>query len=171
MLALTTDGPFNLGTLILRLTLGLFIAAHGANKVFGPNGLSGTAGWFGAIGMRWPALQARLAAGTEIGAGLLLAAGLLTPFAAAGLVALMVVAIVVAHRKNGFFIFNKDQGWEYCATIALAALSVGTLGGGRLSLDRAFGLDVHGWAGFLITLLLGVGGAALQLVVCYRPKT
>ncbi len=160
---------FNLALLVLRLTLGLFLAAHGVNKVFGRGGLSGTAGWFGSIGMRWPALQARAAAGTEIGAGLLLAAGLLTPYAAAGIIAVMVVAIVVAHRSNGFFIFNKDQGWEYCATIALAAFAVGALGAGEWSIDHAAGLHWTGWHGALIAGLLGVGAAAAQLAVSYRP--
>lgn len=160
----------NLATLVLRLTLGLFLAAHGANKVFGGGGLAGTGRWFGSIGMKWPALQARLAAATEIGAGLLLAAGFLTPFAAAGIISVMLVAIVAAHRKNGFFIFNKGEGWEYCATIALAAFAVGTAGPGEWSVDHAADITWSGWTGMLIAGLLGVGGAALQLLVSYRPK-
>lgn len=160
---------FNLAQLILRLTLGLFLAVHGYNKIFGGGGLKGTAGWFGAIGMKWPALQARLAAGTELGAGLLLAAGLLTPYAAAGVIGVMLVAIWVAHRKNGFFIFNKDQGWEYCATIALAALAVATVGAGEWSLDNAFDFTWSGWNGAVLAGVLGVGGAVAQLAVSYRP--
>ena len=57
----------NVGLLLLRLCLGLFLAYHGYNKVFGGGGLTGTAGWFGSIGMKWPAWQARIAATTEIG--------------------------------------------------------------------------------------------------------
>lgn len=160
----------NFALLVLRLTIGLFLAAHGYNKIFGGGGLNGTAGWFGSIGMKWPALQARAAAGTEIVAGLLLAVGFLTPFAAAGVIAVMLVAIVVAHRKNGFFIFNKDQGWEYCATIALVALAIGTLGAGEWSLDHAADLRWTGWHGALIAGLVGAGAAAAQLAVSYRPK-
>ena len=74
--------------------------------------------------MRWPRWQARLAATTEVGAGVLLAVGLLTPLAAAGVIGVMIVAIVVAHWKVGFFIFKEGQGWEYCASIAVAAGSV-----------------------------------------------
>lgn len=159
----------NLGMLVLRLTVGLFLAAHGYNKVFGGGGLKGTAGWFGSIGMRWPALQARLAASTEIGAGLLLAAGLLTPFAAAGVIGLMVVAIWVAHRFNGFYIFNKDQGWEYCALISLAAWTIAIIGPGEWSLDHAFDIAWHGWNGAVIGAVVGLGGALLQLAVSYRP--
>ena len=160
----------NLGLLVLRLVLGLFLAYHGWNKVFGGGGLKGTAGWFGSIGMKWPALQARLAAATEIGAGVMLAAGFLTPWAAAGIIGVMVVAIVVAHAKVGFFVFLPNQGWEYCATIALGALAVGIIGPGEWSIDGALDLWFDGWSGLLIAAVVGVGGAVLQLATSYRPK-
>ena len=76
---------FDLAFLVLRVVFGLSIAAHGYNKV--AKGLEGTARWFGSVGLRAPRWQARAAASTEIGAGLLLAAGLLTPLAAAGIIA------------------------------------------------------------------------------------
>ena len=76
---------FNFAVLVLRVVFGLFLAYHGYNKVFGGGGLSGTAGWFGSIGMRWPQWQARIAAATEIGAGVMMALGLLTPLAAVDL--------------------------------------------------------------------------------------
>ena len=161
---------FNAAMLLLRLCLGLFLAYHGYNKIFGGGGLSGTAGWFGSIGMKWPAWQARLAAGTEIGAGVLLAAGLLTPLASAGVIGIMVVAIVVAHAKVGFFVFLPNQGWEYCATIALGALAIAIAGPGEWSIDNALDLAFNGWSGFLIATLIGLGGAALQLGVSYRPS-
>jgi putative oxidoreductase len=159
----------NGGLLMLRLCLGLFLAYHGYNKVFGGGGLSGTAGWFGSIGMKWPTWQARLAATTEIGAGVMLAAGLLTPLAAAGIIGVMLVAIVVAHGKVGFFIFLPNQGWEYCATIALGALAVGIMGPGQWSLDEAIGVSFNGWSGLVIAGVVGVGGAGLQLATSYRP--
>lgn len=160
----------NLGLLALRLVFGLFLAYHGYNKVFGGNGLTGTAAWFEGIGLRWPQWQARIAAATEIGAGVLFAAGLLTPLAAAGMVGVMVVAIVVAHWKVGFFIFKPNQGWEYCASIALVALVVALVGPGEWSLDHAFDLIPSGWTGGLIALVVGVGGAVAQLAVSYRPQ-
>lgn len=155
---------------LLRVVFGLFLAYHGWNKVFGGNGLRGTASWFGSIGMRWPMLQARAAAGTEMGAGVLFAAGLLTPFAASGMVAVMLVAIVVAHWKVGFFIFLPDQGWEYCASIAVVAVAVAVLGPGRWSLDHAVGIHLDGWSGGLIAAGLGITAAVAQLAVCYRPE-
>ena len=160
----------DLGLLILRVVFGVFLAYHGYNKVFGGGGLAGTARWFGAIGMKWPIWQARLAATTEIGAGLLFAAGLITPFAGAGIIGLMIVAIVVAHWKVGFFIFKPDQGWEYCASIAVVAFVVSMIGGGRWSLDNALGLEFPGWSGTAIAGLVGIGGALTQLAISYRPK-
>jgi len=159
----------NAALLALRVTFGVFLAYHGYNKVFGGNGLAGTASWFGGIGMRWPQWQARIAAATEIGAGLMFAAGLLTPIAAAGMIGVMVVAIITTHWKVGFFIFRKGEGWEYCASIALVALAVATTGPGRWSVDNAFDVEFRGWWGTAIAAGLGVGGALLHVAVSYRP--
>jgi putative oxidoreductase len=158
------------GLLILRVTFGLFFAYHGYNKLFGPGGLDGTTGWFASIGMRWPRWQARLAATTEVGSGVLLAAGLLTPLAAAGMIGVMTVAIVVAHWKVGFFIFKPNQGWEYCASIAVTAFVIGVVGPGRWSLDHALDIAWRGWTGAVVASVAGVGGALAQLAVSYRPK-
>jgi len=160
----------DLGLLILRVVFGVFLAYHGYNKVFGGGGVAGTARWFGAIGMKWPIWQARLAATTEIGAGLLFAAGLITPLAGAGIIGLMIVAIVVAHWKVGFFIFEPDQGWEYCASIAVVAFAVSMAGGGRWSLDNALGIEFRGWSGAAVAGVVGIGGALTQLALSYRPK-
>lgn len=165
-----TSHQIDVGILLLRLALGNFLAYHGWNKVFGANGLSGTAAWFSSIGFKWPSVQARLAAATEIGAGLMFAFGLLTPIAAAGIIGVMIVAIVVAHWRVGFFVFLPGQGWEYCATIAIGALAVGTAGPGDVSLDEAIGFTLSGWKPLVITLCLGVGSAVLQLAVSYRPR-
>lgn len=160
---------FDLGLLVLRLVFGLFLAYHGYNKV--ASGIRGTEGWFRSIGMKWPGVQARLAAATEMGAGVMLAAGLLTPLAAAGVIGVMVVAIVVAHWKVGFFIFKPDQGWEYCASIAVTAFVIAMVGPGRWSLDHAFGITwFDGWTGAIVAAVLGVGGAITQLQLSYRPK-
>lgn len=157
---------WNLALLVLRAVFGVFVAVHGLNKF---RDLDGTARWFGGIGMRWPALQARLAATTEVGAGLLLAAGLLTPLAAAGIIALMLVAIRVSHWTTGFFVFHEGQGWEYCGAIATTAWCIATVGPGEWSLDHAFDLTFSGWTGAAVAAVVGVGAAVLQLVVSYRP--
>src|SRR5262249_61988744 len=72
------------GMLILRLCLGLTLAAHGFNKFFGGGRIPGTARWFESIGMKPGMFHARVAATTEVSAGLGLAAGLPPPLPAAG---------------------------------------------------------------------------------------
>lgn len=160
--------------LIVRVFFGLSLAYHGYNKFFGGSRLAGTAGWFGSIGMKWPKWQARLAASTEVGAGLLFAVGLVTPLAAAGFIGVMLVAIVVAHWSIGFFVFKEGQGWEYCGSIAVTAFAIGTIGPGDYSIDYLIDEDLgyfDDWRGALVAGLLGVGGAIAQLAISYRkPK-
>ena len=160
---------YDLGLLILRLVLGLTLAAHGFNKFFGGGRIPGTARWFESIGMKYGTFQAVVAASTEVSAGLGMAAGLLTPIPAAGFVALMFVASWTVHRANGFFIVK--EGWEYNLVLALGAVGVATLGAGQYSLDwLIFGHNWHdGWHGLLGSLLLGLGGALGQLALFYRP--
>ena len=121
--------------------------------------------------MKWPKQQALLAASTEILGGLLLIVGLAVPTAAGAVASTMVVAIVVAHRSNGFFIFNEGQGWEYCAILAAACLALGTLGGGRVSLDHALGWEYVGNSGLLATCVLSVLGPTLHLAISFRPRS
>ena len=157
------------GLLIIRAFLGISLAYHGYNKVFGGGGLKGTAGWFGSLGMKAPLLQARGAAATEILGGLFFAVGLFTPLADAAMVGLMVVAIVTIHWKVGFFIFLPNGGWEYCATILVTAWGVAAVGSGGASLDNAWSIDLGDrWA--LLTPVIGIGGAVLHLLAFYRPS-
>jgi putative oxidoreductase len=167
------DYAYNVGLLILRVVLGLTLAAHGYNKFFGGGRIAGTAGWFESIGMKPGTFHARVAASTEMAAGLGLAVGLLTPIPAAGFVALMFVAAWTVHRHNGFFIV-KD-GWEYTLILATAAVALAATGAGKYSLDYALfrnsGLYqyLHGWCGLLIALVLGLAGGIGQLAIFYRP--
>jgi putative oxidoreductase len=165
------NDAYDVGLLILRLVLGLTLAAHGYNKFFGGGRIPGTAGWFESIGMKYGKFQAVVAASTEIAAGLGLAAGLLTPIPAAGFVALMIVAAWTVHRHNGFFIVK--EGWEYNLILATAAVAIATTGPGALSLDYEIfgpGLFHPGWHGLFGSLLLGIGGAFGQLALFYRPR-
>src|ERR1700744_2612170 len=161
--------PYDVGLLILRLVLGVTLAAHGYNKFFGGGRIPGTARWFESIGMKPGKFHATVAASTEMAAGLGLAVGLLTPIPAAGFVSLKLVAAWTVHRNNGFFIVK--EGWEYNLVLAVSAVVVGTLGAGRLSLDWViFGKNwFDGWPGLLISVVLGLAGAIGQLVIFYRP--
>ncbi len=160
----------NFALTFLRVAVGAMIATHGYAHVWRGGKIEGTAGWFGSIGMRPPLVQAWMASITEMGSGLLLIVGFLTPLAAAGVVGVMVVAFVTAHKDNGFFIYNPGQGWEYVAIITAAAIAIGTLGAGEWSFDNAFSIDFFsGWKGLATTAVAGVGGAALLLATCWRP--
>lgn len=164
---------YDVGVLILRVVLGLTMAAHGYNKFFGPGGLKGTAGWFDSMGMKPGMFHARVAATTEMAAGIGLAVGLLTPIPAAGFVALMLVAAWTVHRPNGFFIVK--EGWEYNLVLAAAAVGIATIGAGKISLDHLLFSEtgfydlLHGWWGLVISLGLGLLGGIGQLAIFYRP--
>ncbi|WP_395157059.1 DoxX family protein [Ilumatobacter sp.] len=159
----------DLALFLVRVALGLTMAAHGANKF--RSGLAGVAGWFDSMGMRPGALHARFAAGGEVLAGLFLAAGLLTSFAALGFVGLMTVAAVTVHLSKGFFIL--DEGWEYVFILGVTAVAIALLGPGGWSIDRAIGIDddLDGWLGLAIAAGGGLAAAGGLLSVFYRPPT
>src|ERR1700722_3659461 len=101
------------GLLVVRLAVGPTVAGHGYPKIFPGGRPPGQARWFESIGMRPGRLHAPLAALTEIGGGVLFACGLLTPLAAAAIVALMLVAAWAVHRKNGFFLVGNGWGDKF----------------------------------------------------------
>src|SRR5215475_12210834 len=159
----------DIAALLLRLIVGFTMMAHGWNHAFGGGKLAGTARWFESIGIRPGRVQALMATATEVGAGLLLLLGLLTPLAAAGVVGTMSVALIANHLKNGFFIFRPGEGYEYVAMLIVVACAIGALGGGRVSLDYAAGVSLNGWGGLGLAAGAGAAGAAVLLAACWRP--
>ncbi|MGP4969365.1 DoxX family protein [Psychrobacter aquimaris] len=124
--------------LILRVPVGLILAAHGAQKLFGwfgGNGLAGTAGWLSSMGMEPGLLMAILAGGAEFFGGLALVLGLLTRPAALIAAFTMLVAIFSVHISNG--LFAADGGYEYALTLMVALLALAVQGGGAISMDKA----------------------------------
>ena len=103
----------NTGLLVLRLVVGLLIAGHGVQKVsfhLGGNGLAGGTEEFRHDGFRGGRLTAVVAGASQIGAGLFLTAGLLTPLAAMGV---MTVAGTVKWRKGcGFRTTATSTRWS-----------------------------------------------------------
>ena len=83
----------------------------------------------------------------------------------------MLVALITNHFRNGFFIFNKGEGYEYVLMIVCMSLALGTLGAGQWSLDDALDYPIAPFsaAAFWITFALGVGATAALLVVFWRP--
>jgi putative oxidoreductase len=89
--------------------------------------------------------------------------GAATPLAASAVVGTMAVAAKTVHQQNGYWI--TAEGWEYVAFISAAAVALSSLGPGRFSVDRVLGIDdkAPGPARAVLTLALGIGGAAAQL--------
>ncbi len=128
------------GLLILRLVIGLTLAAHGAQKLFG---------WFGGPGMsKWTESVKRLrirparpwawvAALSEFGGGLLLALGLLSPLGSLAIVGAMLVAIATVHLSKGFWV--SKGGYEFNLAIIGSAVALALTGPGSYSLDNALG--------------------------------
>ena len=83
----------------------------------------------------------------------------------------MLVALVTNHWKNGFFINNPGEGWEYVGTLAVLSIALGALGPGEWSLDDAFGFNVPVRArdGLAISAVVGIVGTAAFLAVFWRP--
>ena len=143
------------GLLIARVVFGLLMAAHGTQKLFGwfgGYGLAGTAGFFEQLGFRPGKLFAGAAAGTELVAGLLVAAGFLGPLGPALIVSVMIVAAVTVHWPHG--VFAQSNGIELPLLYGVAALTLALTGFGRLSLDAALGLT---WSEPVIWTVLAVG--------------
>ncbi len=132
----------NVGLLIARLILGLGLAAHGAQKLFGwfegPK-LQGAGGWLEGLGFHPGHLFALGAGLCEFVGGLLTALGLLGPIGPAIMMIPMLVAIFVVHWEHGFF--NDKQGMELPAMYIAGALAIASAGPGLWSLDAALGLE------------------------------
>ncbi|MGL4175797.1 MAG: DoxX family protein [Dermatophilaceae bacterium] len=161
------DAGVDLGMLVVRLALGPMLVVHGWNKMFGGGGLSGTAGWFDSLGLRPGWLHARVAAATEIGAGVLVTLGLLTGLAGMAFVGLMTVAALTDHRGKGYFVFAG--GWEYVVLVAMVAVGLVSVGPGDWSLDAVVGLDLAGPVWAVVAAAGGALAAGALLATSYRP--
>ena len=154
----------DIGLLVLRLVVGLTMAAHGGQKLFGwfgGYGLTGTGGFLESLGFRPGRVHAALAGIGELVGGFLLALGLLTPVGAALVIAVMVVAIVTVHLAKGFFV--SDGGAEYNLVIIAASAALAFTGAGAYSLDAVDGLALSGWLPGVLAVLAGLvlGAGAL----------
>ena len=131
----------NEGLLLLRLVVGLLMAAHGAQKLFGwfgGHGLAGTTGFFEALGFRPGRLFATIASASELASGVLVVLGLFGPVGPALMVSVMIVAAISVHWEHG--VFAMTNGIEVPLLYAAAATALALTGPGGYSLDAALGL-------------------------------
>lgn len=153
-----------IGRLLVRAVIGGLFIGHGTQKLFG---------WFGGPGPEGaermarglqmePARESALAGGAaEAACGTMLAAGLGTPVAVAGLIAMMLTAIRKVHFKNGPW--NANGGYEYNLVLIAALLGLVDGGPGDLSLDRV--LRIHDTGPAWALGALGAGAAASAAAV------
>ena len=159
------------GLLILRLVIGLAMAAHASQKLFGwfgGHGLAGTAGYFEMLGFRPGRVFALAAGGTELVSGILIALGFLGPIGSALMLSVMIVAALTVHWKHGFF--ASAGGIELTVLFAVAAVALAFTGFGQFSLDALTGLDTFFTpTDAVAALALGVIGAIANLSL-RRPQ-
>lgn len=156
------------GLLAVRLVLGLYMAAHGAQKLFGwfgGHGLGGTSAFFEQIGFR-PARRFVIAASvTEIVSGGLVALGFLGPIGPALMISVLIVAAVSVHWPNGMFV--TSNGIEHAVIFATSAFALALIGPGVFSADAALGLQAFwttqiAWMAVLAAIVGGVVNLAAR---------
>jgi putative oxidoreductase len=159
----------DVGLLLLRLVVGLYLVGHGSQKLFGwfgGQGLAGTEAGMGRLGLRPARLWALNAGLVETGGGLLLALGLLSPLGSLGIAAAMLVASLTVHWGRG--LFNQTGGPELPVAYLAAALALALTGPGRYSLDGWLGLALPEPAVGLVVGALVVAGVAVALATRRR---
>jgi len=123
--------------LTLRIPIGIILAAHGSQKLFGwfgGYGLEGTGQWMASVGLTPGFVMALLAGSAEFFGGIALIVGLMTRPAAAVSALTLLVALFWVHWGNGFFLDSK--GIEYALALLSATSTLVLMGGGRYSLDN-----------------------------------
>jgi putative oxidoreductase len=168
----TTDPQMlGVGLLIGRVVLGLLMAAHGAQKLFGwfgGYGLNATGEFMVQLGFPSGRLFASTAAVTEVASGLLVALGLFGPIGPSLMLSVMIVAAVTVHWQNG--VFAMQNGIELPLLYAAGALGLALAGPGPFSLDALLGIASL-WTPRVTALVLAVGvvGGIANLMVRRSP--
>ena len=140
------DSIEKLGVPLIRVGVGLTLAPHGAQKLFGAfggGGIEGTTKFFAGLHIEPSGLFAVLVGCTEFFGGLLLAFGLLTRLAGAAIAIQMGYIVFVLLWHNGYFLTPRSTGgFEFGLLWGICALGFALAGGGRYSLDHAIGKEL-----------------------------
>jgi len=128
---------------LVRVPVGLILAAHGSQKLFGwmgGYGLEGTGQWMASVGFEPGYLMALMAGSAEFFGGLALVLGLLTRPAALVLAFMLAMAMTL-HVGNGLFMSNN--GYEYALTLLVVSLALLIQGGGKFSVDQLIAAKIN----------------------------
>ena len=146
----------------MRVGLGVVLAAHGLQKLFGWWGGSGLTGFKNSlsdVGYQHADILAYVSAGGEIVSGALLVLGLFTPVAAAGALAFLINGLLVTisakpHSHN--LTYFLPDGHEYQITLIVMAVAVILAGPGRYGLDGGRGWAYRPFIGSFVALVCGI---------------
>ena len=161
----------SIGLLLVRIVIGLIMAAHGAQKLlgwFGGYGLRGTGQFFEQIGFQPGPAFAAAASISEIISGLLVTLGFLGPIGPALMISVMIVAAMTVHWEHGLFAANN--GIELPLLYGVAAFGLALTGFGQYSLDNWLGIAGR-WPASVtwIALTVGIVGGFANLALRRRP--
>jgi putative oxidoreductase len=159
-----------LGLLVARVLVGLAMAAHGTQKLFGwfgGYGLGPTGEFMVQLGFNQGRVFAAMASIIEITSGLLVALGFLGPVGPALMISVMLVAVITVHWKNG--LFASKNGIEIPLLYASAALVFAVVGYGPYSLDAMTGMHdpwvpSYTWTVIAIGILGALANVALSRI-------
>ncbi|WP_137724305.1 DoxX family protein [Prescottella subtropica] len=162
-------GTLDVGLLILRLSVGGTLLAHGLQKLTGwwnGPGLLGYRDDLAAAGFDQARALAVAGAVGEVAGGLLLVLGLLTPVAAAAVLAVMINAWCLKQSAVPGLEYFAPDGIEYETVLAAGAAAIALTGPGRIALDGRRRWATHPRAGSVLILLAGVAaGLAVWFVL------
>ena len=153
------------GLLILRVVVGLILAGHGAQKLFGWWGGQGMDGWTQTVAklrIRPAQPWAWVAALAEFGGGILLALGFLSPLGNLAIAGSMLVAIATVHLSRGFWV--TKGGYEFNLALIAAVAALALTGPGAYSLDAALRIQLPEPLTLLVGTILLIVGVAVTLV-------
>ena len=160
----------SIGLLAGRLVIGLLMAAHGAQKLFGwfgGYGLRNTGEFMVQLGFRRGQVFAAAAGLAEFSGGLLVALGFLGPVGPALMISVMIVAMITVHWSNG--VFAIKNGIELPLLYAIAAIVFAVVGYGAYSLDAAMGIAGR-WPASLTWMVLAAGAVGGVVNTAFRHR-
>lgn len=122
----------DIALLLLRLTLGVVMIAHGWQK-FSGGGLAGAGESFAKMGAPGAPATGYLVLLLELGGGVLMLLGLATSLVGALFALNMIGAIALVHGSQGFY--AGSGGYEYVLVLAVVSIFLAVVGPGRYAAD------------------------------------